>query len=160
MLETLTALAETYDVPVIVSTHPSTQKRMDALRGVTPHDKVQFLKPFGFFDYIRLQMGALCVISDSGTIFEEASLLNLTAITIRNTHERPEGMDVGTLIMAGLRERRVLDAVKVVLEQAKTADRPSVSVEDYEAAGVSRKILRIVLSYTDHINRTVWRKSL
>lgn len=160
MLETLNALAETYDVPVIVSTHPRTQKRMDALGGAAPHPKVQFLKPFGFFDYIRLQMEALCVVSDSGTIFEEASLLNLPAITIRNAHERPEGMDVGTLIMAGLKKERVLDAVKVALEQFKSTDRPSVPVEDYEAQGVSRKILRIVLSYTDYINRTVWRKSL
>lgn len=160
MLETLNALAETYDLPVIVSTHPRTQKRMDALGGAAPHAKVQFLKPFGFFDYIRLQMEALCVVSDSGTIFEEASLLNLPAVTIRNAHERPEGMDVGTLIMAGLKKERVLDAVNVVLEQFKSTDRPSVAVEDYEAAGVSRKILRIVLSYTDYINRTVWRKSL
>lgn len=159
MLETLNALAETFDLPVIVSTHPRTQKRMDALGGAAPHPKVQFLKPFGFFDYIRLQIEALCVVSDSGTIFEEASLLNLPAITIRNAHERPEGMDVGTLIMAGLKKERVLDAVKVVLDQFKSTERPSVPVEDYEAAGVSRKILRIVLSYTDYINRTVWRKS-
>ena len=160
MLETLNALAETYDVPVIVSTHPRTQKRVDALGGTAPHAKVQFLKPFGFFDYIRLQMEALCVVSDSGTIFEEASLLNLPAITIRNAHERPEGMDVGTLILAGLKKERVLDAVKVVLEQFKATERPSAPVEDYEAKGVSRKILRIVLSYTEYINRTVWRKSL
>jgi len=160
MLETLNALAETYGVPVIVSTHPRTQKRVDALGGTAPHTKVQFLKPFGFFDYIRLQMEALCVVSDSGTIFEEASLLNLPAITIRNAHERPEGMDVGTLILAGLKKQRVLDAVKVVLEQFKSTGRSSAPVEDYEAQGVSRKILRIVLSYTDYINRTVWRKSL
>jgi UDP-N-acetylglucosamine 2-epimerase (non-hydrolysing) len=160
MLETLNALAETYDVPVIVSTHPRTQKRMDALGGAAPHAKVQFLKPFGFFDYNRLQMEALCVVSDSGTIFEEASLLNLRAVTIRNAHERPEGMDDGILIMAGLKKERVLDAVKVVLEQFKQAERFCVAVEDYEAQDVSRKILRIVLSYTDYINRTVWRKSL
>lgn len=160
MLETLNALAETYDVAVIVSTHPRTQKRMDDLGRVAPHAKVQFLKPFGFFDYIRLQMEALCVVSDSGTIFEEASLLNLPAVTIRNAHERPEGMDVGTLIMAGLKKERVLDAVKVVLEQFKSIERPSEPVEEYEAQDVSRKILRIVLSYTDYINRTVWRKSL
>jgi UDP-N-acetylglucosamine 2-epimerase len=160
MLETLNSLAETYDVPVIVSTHPRTQKRVDALGGAAPHAKVQFLKPFGFFDYIRLQMEALCVVSDSGTIFEEASLLNLPAITIRNAHERPEGMDEGTLIMAGLKKERVLDAVKVVLEQFNSTDRHAMPVEDYEAPVVSRKILRIVLSYTDYVNRTVWHKSL
>lgn len=160
LLETLNSLAQTYDVPVIVSTHPRTLKRMDALGGATPHEKVQFLKPFGFFDYIRLQMEALCVVSDSGTIFEEASLLNLPAVTIRNAHERPEGMDVGTLIMAGLKKERVLDAVRVVVRQYKEVARPVATVEEYEALGVSRKILRIVLSYTDYINRTVWRKSL
>ena len=160
LLLTLNALAETYDIPVIVSTHPRTQKRMDVLVGHAPHANVQFLKPFGFFDYIRLQMEALCVVSDSGTIFEEASLLNLRAVTIRNAHERPEGMDVGTLIMAGLKKERVLDSVKVVLEQFKETERPSVPVEEYEAQSVSRKILRIVLSYTDYINRNVWRKSL
>jgi UDP-N-acetylglucosamine 2-epimerase (non-hydrolysing) len=160
MLETLNSLAETYDVPVIVSTHPRTQKRVDALGGAAPHAKVQFLKPFGFFDYIRLQMEALCVVSDSGTIFEEASLLNLPAITIRNAHERPEGMDEGTLIMAGLKKERVLDAVKVVLEQFNSTDLRAMPVEDYEAPVVSRKILRIVLSYTDYVNRTVWHKSL
>ena len=160
MLETLNSLAETYDVPVIVSTHPRTQKRVDALGGAAPHAKVQFLKPFGFFDYIRLQMEALCVVSDSGTIFEEASLLNLPAITIRNAHERPEGMDEGTLIMAGLKKERVLEAVKVVLEQFNSTDRRAMPVEDYEAPVVSRKILRIVLSYTDYVNRTVWHKSL
>ena len=160
MLDTFNALAEAYDVPVIVSTHPRTRKRMDALGRVQPHVKVQFLKPFGFFDYIRLQMEALCVVSDSGTIFEEASLLNLPAITLRNAHERPEGMDVGTLIMAGLKKERVLDAVKVVLEQFKSTNCQSVTVHDYDAVGVSKKILRIVLSYTDYINRTVWRKSL
>jgi len=159
LLETLNSLAQAYDMPVIVSTHPRTQKQIDALGGATPHAKIQFLKPFGFFDYIRLQMDALCVVSDSGTIFEETSLLNLRAITIRNAHERPEGMDVGTLIMAGLKKERVLDAVKVVLEQFNSTDPYLMPVEDYETPIVSRKILRIVLSYTDYVNRTVWHKS-
>jgi len=159
LLETLNSLAQAYDMPVIVSTHPRTQKQIDALGGATPHAKIQFLKPFGFFDYIRLQMDALCVVSDSGTIFEETSLLNLRAITIRNAHERPEGMDVGTLIMAGLNKERVLDAVKVVLEQFNSTDRHVMPVEDYETPIVSIKILRIVLSYTDYVNRTVWHKS-
>jgi UDP-N-acetylglucosamine 2-epimerase (non-hydrolysing) len=105
-------------------------------------------------------MEALCVISDSGTITEEGSLLNLPAITIRNAHERPEGMDVGTLIMAGLKKDRVLDAVRITLDQFKQGVRVMAPVEDYEAQAVSKKILRIVLSYTDYINRTVWRKTI
>ena len=105
-------------------------------------------------------MEALCVISDSGTVTEEGSLLNLPAIMIRNAHERPEGMDVGTLIMAGLKKDRVLDAVRITLDQFKQGVRVMAPVDDYEAQAVSKKILRIVLSYTDCINRTVWRKTI
>ena len=160
LIVTLQELAARYDVPVIVSTHPRTQKRLDAM-SIGPIDsRIKFLKPFGFFDYIKLQMEALCVVSDSGTITEEASLLNLPAITIRNTHERPEGMDVGTLIMAGLKKDRVLEAVKVIIEQHDYSKRVMSPVGDYEAINVSKKILRIVLSYTDYVNGTVWHKSL
>ena len=160
LLDTLNALAENYDVPVIVSTHPRTRKRLDALSGLEPDARIQFMKPFGFCDYIQLQMESLCVISDSGTISEEASLLNLSAITIRNAHERPEGMDAGTLIMAGLKKERVLDAVRITVAQhdrQKAAVRP---VQDYENPSVSKQVLRIVESYTDYVNRTVWRKAL
>jgi UDP-N-acetylglucosamine 2-epimerase (non-hydrolysing) len=160
MMETLQALAEAYDVPVIVSTHPRTQKRLDALQLGTLDARIQFLKPFGFHDYIKLQMEALCVVSDSGTITEESSLLNLPAITIRNAHERPEGMDVGTLIMAGLKKDRVLDAVRVIVAQHERNHRVMAPVADYEAHSVSKQILRVVMSYTDYINRTVWHKSL
>jgi UDP-N-acetylglucosamine 2-epimerase len=117
LLDTLNALADAYGFPVIVSTHPRTRKRLDDLGAGPANPLVQFAKPFGFFDYNKLQMEACCVISDSGTITEEASLLNLPAVTIRNAHERPEGMDVGTLIMTGLKKERVLDAVKVVVAQ-------------------------------------------
>jgi UDP-N-acetylglucosamine 2-epimerase (non-hydrolysing) len=158
MVETLSALAHEYDVPVIVSTHPRTQKRLDALQLGQLDGRIQFLKPFGFCDYIKLQMEALCVVSDSGTITEEASLLNLPAITLRNAHERPEGMDVGTLIMAGLKKDRVLDAVKVILAQHDAQHRAVFPVADYEAGAVSKKVLRIVLSYVDYVNRTVWYK--
>lgn len=158
LMETLNALAETYDIPVIVSTHPRTQKRIDALNVKALDHRIQFLRPFGFCDYIRLQMGAKCVISDSGTITEEASLLNLPAITIRNAHERPEGMDVGTLIMSGLKRERVLDAVKVVTTDYDSSRRSTEPVPDYEAAAVSKKILKLVMSYTDYVNRTVWSK--
>lgn len=158
MVETLNALAAQYELPVIVSTHPRTQKRLDALNLEKLDSRIQFLKPFGFCDYVKLQMEALCVVSDSGTITEEGSLLNLPAVTIRNAHERPEGMDVGTLIMAGLKKERVLDAVRVIIAQHDRNSRVMAPVEDYEAQSVSRKILRIVLSYTDYVNRTVWRK--
>lgn len=159
MVETLNALAVQYEIPVIVSTHPRTQKRLDALNIGHLDSRIQFLKPFGFCDYVKLQMDALCVVSDSGTITEESSLLNLPAVTIRNAHERPEGMDVGTLIMAGLKKERVLDAVRVIIAQHRRGERVMAPVEDYEAPSVSKKILRIVLSYTDYVNRTVWRKN-
>lgn len=158
LVETLNALAETYDFPVIVSTHPRTRKRLDALELGRLDPRIQFLKPFGFCDYVKLQMEAFCVLSDSGTITEEASLLNLPAITIRNAHERPEGMDVGTLIMSGLKKARVLDAVRVVASQHDRTERPLKPVQDYETGSVSKQILRIVLSYVDYVNRTVWSK--
>jgi UDP-N-acetyl-L-fucosamine synthase len=158
MLETLNALADAYGFPVIVSTHPRTKKRIDALNVGNLNPLIQFSKPFGFFDYIKLQMEALCVVSDSGTITEEASMLNLPAITLRNSHERPEGMDVGTLIMSGLKKERVLDAVKIILVQhEKLIDKSNtLAIDDYEVKQVSRKLLRIVTSYVDYIKRTVW----
>ena len=158
LLETLNALAQQYNYPVIVSTHPRTQKRLAELdlSGMSP--LIQFLKPFGFTDYIRLQMAAACVISDSGTITEETSLLGLKAITIRNAHERPEGMDEGILIMSGLKKARVLDAVRVVIEQKVEQPGLAPVVKDYENPHVARQVLRVVLSYTDYINRTVWSK--
>jgi UDP-N-acetylglucosamine 2-epimerase len=159
LLHTLNAVAETYGLPVMVSTHPRTRKRLDVLDAGPVNPLVQFAKPFGFFDYNKLQMEAACVVSDSGTITEEASLLNLPAVTVRNAHERPEGMDVGTLIMAGLKKERVLDAVRIVMAQHDRNGRTMRPVEDYEAGPVSKQILRIVLSYTDYVNRTVWRKA-
>jgi UDP-N-acetylglucosamine 2-epimerase (non-hydrolysing) len=160
MVETLNALAEQYDIPVIVSTHPRTQKRLDTLKPIKLNPRISFLKPFGFCDYVKLQMEALCVLSDSGTITEESSLLNLPAITLRNAHERPEGMDVGTLIMSGLKKESVLDAVRVIIAQYDKAKRVVAPVEDYEVLEVSKKLLRVVLSYTGYINRTVWHKSI
>jgi UDP-N-acetylglucosamine 2-epimerase len=160
LMETLNTLAASYDVPVIVSTHPRTRKRLDSLPQVQLDVRIRFMKPFGFSDYIRLQMEALCVISDSGTLTEEASLLNLPAIMIRNAHERPEGMDAGTLIIAGLKTERVLDGVRVIVSQ-HDRQRPAIrQVEDYENPAVSKQVLRIVESYTDYVNGTVWRKTL
>ena len=159
LVETLNALTESYQCPVIVSTHPRTKKRLDAMQLEKLNPLIQFMKPFGFCDYIKLQMESMCVLSDSGTITEEASLLNLPAITIRNTHERPEGMDVGTLIMSGLKKDRVLDAVKIIISQNNKNNRTTSAVHDYEnSMSVSKQILRVVLSYIDYINRTVWSK--
>lgn len=159
LLNTLNALAEEYSYPVVVSTHPRTQKRLADLGNYQIHSLVSFVKPFGFNDYIKLQMNATCVLSDSGTITEEASLLNLPAITIRNAHERPEGMDVGTLIMSGLKSKQVLNSVKVVIGQHDRSKPVMHPVEDYQAGPVSKQVLRIVLSYIDYVNRTVWSKS-
>ena len=158
MVETLNALAKAYNCPVIVSTHPRTRKCLDVLDLGKLSSHIQFLKPFGFCDYIKLQMEALCVVSDSGTITEEASLLNLPAITIRNAHERPEGMDVGTLIMSGLKKERVLDAVRVIIAQHNKTRRVMQPVQDYETGPVSKQVLRVVMSYVDYVNRTVWLK--
>lgn len=159
LLGTLRALADRYQFPIIVSTHPRTRKRLEAIGESLDHPLIRFSKPFGLLDYIKLQMSALCVLSDSGTITEEASLLNLPAITIRNAHERPEGMDEGTLIMSGLKVGGVLDAVGVVISQHDRTQRVIPIVRDYQAGPVSKQVVRIVLSYTDYINRTVWSKS-
>lgn len=158
LLDSLNALVEAYGFPVIVSTHPRTRKRLEDLGQVALSDKILFSKPFGFHDYVRLQMGAFCVLSDSGTITEESSLLNIPAITIRNAHERPEGMDVGTLIMSGLKRERVLDAVRIVTEQFGGGVRPVLAVGDYENPHVSKQVVRVVQSYVDYVNRTVWSK--
>lgn len=158
-LDTLNALAERYGYPIIVSTHPRTRKRLESLDRNLEHPLIQYLKPFGFLDYVRLQMSAYCVLSDSGTITEEAALLNLPAITIRNAHERPEGMDVGTLVMSGLQKDRVLEAVEMVVAQHNNAGGRYAKPEDYSDKKVSRVVVRAVLSYTDYVNRTVWHKA-
>lgn len=159
LLATLKALAEEYGHPIIVSTHPRTRKRLESLGESLDHPLIRFVKPFGLLDYIKLQMSALCVLSDSGTITEESSLLNFPAVTLRNAHERPEGMDEGTLIMSGLRKESVMEAVKVVVSQHGNGDRVIPLVKDYKGGPVSLQVVRVVLSYTDYINRTVWHKS-
>jgi UDP-N-acetylglucosamine 2-epimerase (non-hydrolysing) len=158
LLSTLRALADAYGFPLIVSTHPRTRKRLEALGESLDHPLIRFSKPFGLLDYIKLQMNAFCVLSDSGTITEEASLLNLPAVTLRNAHERPEGMDQGTLIMSGLKKDSVLAAVKVITRQHQKDKRVIPLVPDYEGGPVSLQVVRVVLSYTDYVNRTVWRK--
>ena len=157
LLLSLNGLADHYGFDVIVSTHPRTRKRLEGVSGVPLDARVQFLKPFGFLDYVKLQTGAACVISDSGTITEEASLLGIPAITVRNAHERPEGMDAGVLIMAGLKQDRVLDSVRVVMTLGAEGHGPG-RVPDYDGGRVSEKVLRIVMSYTAFIRQTVWRE--
>lgn len=158
IVQSLHALADKYGYKILVSTHPRTRQRLDALDTSVEHPLIFFMKPFGFIDYIKLQMSAFCVLSDSGTITEESSLLNLPAITLRNAHERPEGMDVGTLVMSGLRADRILEAVEVVTSQHNPDSPIFKTVSDYETGPVSKQILRIVLSYVDYVNRIVWHK--
>jgi UDP-N-acetylglucosamine 2-epimerase (non-hydrolysing) len=157
-IASLKAIAEEYDLPMIVSTHPRTKKRMESSDVGELDPRIRFLKPLGFFDYIKLQMHARCVVSDSGTITEESSILGFPAVTIRQAHERPEGMDEGTLIMCGLKAERVLEAIAVVTAQYADTARPFRIVSDYDTENVSRKVIRIIMSYTDYINRTVWYK--
>jgi len=157
-LGSLKAISEKYKKPIIVSTHPRTRKKIEGL-GVKNLDKrIRFLKPLGFFDYIKLQMNAFCVISDSGTITEESSILNFPAVTIRQAHERPEGMDEGVLIMCGLEAEGVLKAIEIVTSQHSKSERQFKLVKDYDVDNVSKKVLRIIMSYTDYVNRTVWYK--
>lgn len=158
LLDTLQGLHEHYRLPVIVSTHPRTRKRLDDT-GISDTDGgVRFVEAMGFFDYVKLQLDACCVLSDSGTITEESSILGFPAITIRQAHERPEGMDEGTLVMSGLKRKDVLDAVRVVMRQRSDSARVFRPVPDYEANNVSKKVVRLIFSYTDYVNRTVWRK--
>lgn len=151
LMDSLEAICNEYHYPIIFSVHPRTQKMIDK-KGIKLNPLIKVMKPLGFADYISLQKNAFCVISDSGTITEESSLLGFPAITVRQAHERPEGMDEGTLIMTGLDKETILDSIKVV-----TARKMSV-VKDYDADEVAQKVVRIIMSYTGYINRTVWRK--
>ena len=157
LLETINEICVVYNKPIIISTHPRTRKKLEEINFTITNPLIRFMKPFGFHEYNNLQINAFCVISDSGTIAEESSILNLPAITIRQAHERPEGMDEGTLIMSGLKKDRVIEAINVITKQHKS-NRVTKIVADYEANNVSKKVLRIILSYTDYINRFVWHK--
>ena len=157
LVQVLNAVAEDYDMPVVVSTHPRTRKRI-AMANTLFHPKVQLLKPLGFHDYVNLQINAKAVLSDSGTITEESSILNFPALNLREAHERPEGFEEAAVMMVGLEVDRIRQALSILEMQPRGDDRLLRLVGDYSMPNVSDKVLRIIHSYTDYVNHVVWRK--
>ncbi len=154
LVDTLNAVADEYQMPVIISTHPRTRNRIQAETGLAFNDLIQLMKPLGFTDYNNLQLNSKAVLSDSGTISEEASIMGFKALNLREAHERPEAMEEGAVMMVGLQKERVLQGLAVLETQDKDTLRP---VSDYSMPNVSDKVLRIIISYTDYVNRVVWQ---
>lgn len=154
LLQTLERLVAQYDKKIIMSVHPRTRQKIDENKVLSADPRIVFSKPFGYSDYIKLQMQAFCVLSDSGSITEDASLLNLAAVNLRDAHERPEGIDVGAWVMSGLNPERICEAVDVVTSTRKL----NIQVPDYDVDYVSHKVLRVVLSYIDLVNREIWKR--
>lgn len=157
LAESLNYVAQNYNLPVIVSTHPRTQNKINKM-GIKFHQNIQFMKPLGFTDYNNLQMNAKAVLSDSGTITEESSILNFPALNIREAHERPEGFEEASVMFVGLDKNRVAQALEILESQTRGEERSLRLVADYSMPNVSDKVVRIILSYTDYVNRVVWRK--
>jgi UDP-N-acetyl-L-fucosamine synthase len=157
LVDILNTLAEKDNLPIIVSTHPRTRKRIDELN-IVFHKNVILSKPMGFSDYNNLQLNAKAVLSDSGTISEESSILNFPALNIREAHERPEAMEEAAVMMVGMEKDRVFQALSILKDQVSQQERVLRPVADYSMPNVSEKVVRIILSYTDYINRVVWRK--
>ncbi|HAZ11705.1 MAG: UDP-N-acetylglucosamine 2-epimerase [Bdellovibrionales bacterium GWA2_49_15] len=156
LLDSLNKIAKNYKKRIIVSTHPRTRDRLSKLGAKEFDERIEFLKPMGFFEYVKLQKESFCVLSDSGTITEESSILKFPAVMLRKAHERPEGMDVGAVIMSGLETSRVIDSIKMAVDMS---DQIVPNIEAYDNLQLSRQVVRIIQSYTDYINRTVWKKS-
>ena len=157
LVESLNTIAATYQMPIIVSTHPRTQKRFDEIK-IKLDPMIQLLKPLGFKDYNKLQISAKAVLSDSGTINEESSILNFPALNIREAHERPEGMEEAAVIMTGLKKERIMQCLSIIEKQPRGKQRLIRLVEDYSMPNVSDKVVRIIHSYTDYVNRVTWKK--
>lgn len=159
LLDTLSAIVQKYKKKVIVSTHPRTKKKLESIGFVNNNPLIEFMKPFGFLEYVKMEQNAFCVISDSGTITEESSILHFPAIMIRQAHERPEGMDEASVVMSGLSSDRVIESIDLVTSQYADDNNSIHSIKDYAPDNVSKKVVRIILSYTDYVNRVVWHKN-